>query len=259
MTLVVFTDLDGTLLDHATYSFQDALPAIQTLKELDIPLVLASSKTAAEIVPLQSKLGMSHQLAIVENGAGIHDPKQPCARDTGEYDRLRAALDTLPAALRSGFIGFGDMHDADVAAATGLSPAASALARQRRYSEPGLWTGTAEDHECFLQAMMEHGVHARQGGRFLTLSFGHTKADRAREIARRLAAEVSIALGDAPNDIELLQTADYGIVIRNDHSPDVPLLAGEAEGRIRRTVMQGPRAWNTAVLDILRELGLRRD
>ena len=67
------TDLDGTLLDHETYWFDAALPALEAVKAQNIPLILASSKTTAEIAPLQKAIGIEYP-AIVENGAGIYWP-----------------------------------------------------------------------------------------------------------------------------------------------------------------------------------------
>ncbi len=142
------------------------------------------------------------------------------------------------------------MTDAQVAAITGLSPEAAALARQRHFSEPGLWQGTAEDRAAFLDALSELGIAARSGGRFLTLSFGATKAGRMAEIAARYGAETVIALGDAPNDREMLEAATCGVVIRNDHGPGLPELDGEAAGRIRRSALPGPEGWNAAILDL---------
>jgi mannosyl-3-phosphoglycerate phosphatase len=72
--LIVFSDLDGTLLDHATYSWQAAVPALEALKERGIPLILASSKTSAEIAELRAETGFADCPAIVENGAGLLEP-----------------------------------------------------------------------------------------------------------------------------------------------------------------------------------------
>jgi mannosyl-3-phosphoglycerate phosphatase len=54
--LVIFTDLDGTLLDRNTYSFEPALPALHLIRQKDIPLILTSSKTRAEIEFCQAQL-----------------------------------------------------------------------------------------------------------------------------------------------------------------------------------------------------------
>ena len=59
----------------------------------------------------------------------------------------------------------------------------------------------------------------------------------------RLAPDVTVALGDAPNDAEMLARADYGIVVRNDHGPGLPPLPGEETGRILRTRAEGPAGW----------------
>ncbi len=252
--LVVFTDLDGTLLDHASYSHAAAAPALAALARLAVPLVLASSKTVAEIAPLQAELNLRGTPVIAENGAARCPPGET-GGSAATYARLRAALAALPQPLRAPFTGFGDMSDREVAEATGLPPAGAALARQRQFTEPGLWGGTAAGEAAFVAALASQGIAARRGGRFLTLSFGGTKAGQMAGIARDLGAEVTLALGDAPNDREMIEAADHGVVIRNDHGTGLPPLPGEATGRIRRTTAPGPEGWNRAVLDILDELG----
>jgi len=72
--LVIFTDLDGTLLDHYTYSFEKALPALELLKQKNLPLVICSSKTRKEIEHYRRKLDNHHPF-ISENGGGIFIPK----------------------------------------------------------------------------------------------------------------------------------------------------------------------------------------
>lgn len=50
--LVVFTDLDATLLDEETYGYEAAAPALQELRRLGAPLVLCTGRTRAEVEPL---------------------------------------------------------------------------------------------------------------------------------------------------------------------------------------------------------------
>jgi mannosyl-3-phosphoglycerate phosphatase len=71
---IVFTDLDGTLLDYGTYSWNEALPALSRLRALRIPVVLCSTKTAAEMQPLARELRLEAPY-IVENGGGIRIPQ----------------------------------------------------------------------------------------------------------------------------------------------------------------------------------------
>lgn len=268
--LIVFTDLDGTLLDHATYSFAPARPALDRLAALGVPLILASSKTAAELARLREEIGCADTPAIVENGAGILEPLNPdgtSARRTGgspgapvdappepTYPRLLDALDEVSPYLRAEFQGFHDLGPDGVARVTGLPLAEAALAARRQFSEPGLWHGGPKELREFLRVLGKQGVTARRGGRFLTLSFGGTKADRMDAIASRYGSPARLALGDAPNDVEMLEAADYGVIVRNPHGQTLPPMLGEAAGLIRRTAEPGPTGWNAAVLDLLWEL-----
>jgi mannosyl-3-phosphoglycerate phosphatase len=257
--LIVFSDLDGTLLDHASYSWQAAAPALDALKQRGIPLILASSKTAAEIAGLRAEMGFADCPAIVENGAGMLQPRgsDDADDDDAVHRRLIAALDALPADLRAKFSGFSDWSIDEVAARTGLSHDSAAKAAMRRFSEPGLWTGSAQERADFESRLAVHGVTARQGGRYLTLSFGASKASRMREIVARYACGDDwprmLALGDAPNDIEMLEAADIGVIVANPHGASLPELDGEKAGRILRTGKPGPQGWNESVLRIIEE------
>lgn len=241
--MIIFTDLDGTLLDHTNYDFQPALPALAALAAKRIPVILCSSKTGPEVRKLQEDMGLGHWPAIIENGAGLLDSTPP---SRAAYDRLLSALDTLPAHMRKPFKGFGAAGDAKVARWTGLSLEAARLARQRAFTEPGLFEGSAQEEEAFIAALADKGITARQGGRFLTLSFGRTKADGLREIAARLNARPTVALGDAPNDRDMLLAADIAVIVRNDHARDI----GEIPGALR-TTEPGPTGWNAAIFDLL--------
>ncbi|WP_254437929.1 HAD-IIB family hydrolase [Ruegeria arenilitoris] len=246
LPLLVFSDLDGTLLDHHDYGWDAARPGLALLTELDAGLVLASSKTAAEIQPLQRDMGLTHMPAIVENGAGVLWPGKSNSDDDDAYLRLRNILRSLP----KGFVGFGDLTAQEVAQKTGLSLVQAALAKQRNFSEPGLWTGSETSLQTFLSAAASAGLFARQGGRFLTLSFGKTKADAMMDIVEHLKPVRTIALGDAPNDSEMICAADQGAIIANTDGPSIPPFPPEIEARILRTTQSGPRGWSEAILTL---------
>ncbi|TDK48717.1 HAD-IIB family hydrolase [Antarcticimicrobium luteum] len=253
--LIVFSDLDGTLLGHGDYSWAPAAPALRQLRRIGAGLVLASSKTAAEVAPLRAEIGFDDWPAIVENGCGLLPPGQADSDGTETYCKIRALLPDLP----RGFRGFGDLSVEEVTEATGLPLAEAARAKTRQSSEPGIWTGTGQGLEEFLAAASALGLTARRGGRFLTLSMGGTKADRMDEILRAHGPRHSIALGDAPNDVEMLQRAEFGVIVSNDHAPPLPALPGEATGHILRTRQQGPQGWAEGISRLLLELDLIRE
>ncbi len=246
-----FSDLDGTLLDHHDYSFAAAQPALDALRAAGVPLILASSKTAAEMRDIRDAMELARWPAIVENGAGLLAPGDETQAGHPKYDALRKTLDQLPSKLREQFAGFGDMSEAAVADCTGLSPAQATRAKKRAFTEPGVFSGDAREREEFREALAALGVFARDGGRFLTLSFGGTKADGLRRVARELASDsavrpFTVALGDAPNDEDMLRAADQAVVVRNDASPDLPDIPGAI-----RTELSGPAGWNQAVLSLI--------
>ena len=70
---LVFTDMDGTLLDHHTYSFDAAKPALNALDEKNIPVIPTTSKTFAELQPLRKSIGLDGPF-IIENGAAVFIP-----------------------------------------------------------------------------------------------------------------------------------------------------------------------------------------
>ncbi|HEY0212018.1 MAG TPA: HAD-IIB family hydrolase [Paenirhodobacter sp.] len=244
--LLIFTDLDGTLLDHQTYDFSPAVPMLERLARLRVPVVLASSKTAAEIAIWQNRLGLTRWPAIVENGAAVFEG----VIEDGPYRALCAAI----AATGAPFRGFSTMSVDEVCALTGLSEPDAILARQRGYSEPGIWQGPEPALTAFLSQLQAQGIAARRGGRFLTLSYGGTKAGQMQTLMTRFHPDVTIALGDAPNDAEMIAAADRGIIIRNEHGPGLPPLPGEATGRILRTQASGPAGWHEGLEHILATL-----
>lgn len=253
--VLVFSDLDGTLLDHASYSWAAATDALTHLRGLGAGVVLATSKTAAEVAPLREAIGFADWPAIVENGGGLLWPEDPPDQTGPVYQRLRARLHSLPA----GFVGFGDMSVSEICDRTGLPEEEAKRAKSRRFSEPGIWTGPDGTLDAFVAAAKAAGLAVQRGGRFLSLSFGGTKADRMDDVIARYAPRCTIALGDAPNDIQMLDRADYGVIVANPAAAPLPRLPGEASGRIRRTARPGPMGWSDATFDILDEISMTRE
>lgn len=253
--LIVFSDLDGTLLDHTDYSHGAAAPALERLRQLQIPLILASSKTAAEISPLRNELGFGHCEAIVENGSGILEPQEDHGSGEDKYPLIRQSLERLPETLRGRYKGFGDWSPEEISRRTGLPLADAENARKRRFSEPGVWLGTEKEKARFIEAVAATGLTLQQGGRFLTLSFGGNKAERMIEIATRHAAggrmPFTVALGDAPNDLAMIEQAALGVIIPNPAHSGIPPCEGEATGRIIRAKAAGPEGWNQVIMSLL--------
>jgi mannosyl-3-phosphoglycerate phosphatase family protein len=261
--LVVFTDLDGTLLDSETYSFLPAREALRELRRRNVPLVLCSSKTRAEVAPLRRRLKNRHPF-IVENGGGIVVPRRYFGRgsprriDLGRpYSEVAAALDELARRSRVRVRGFHRMTARQIAEGTGLSLAEAHLAKRREFDEPFLFLGAGEKARArFVELAKKSGFALARGGRFWHLSSGSDKGLAVRRLASlyRVAAPGrpiwSLALGDAANDLPMLRAAHRAILLpAPDGSFDRAVLRS-LPGVVRGSA-PGPQGWNEAVLRLL--------
>ena len=73
MQIIIFTDLDGTLLDDK-YSYKKSKNILNLIREKRIPLIFCTSKTKAEVDYYRKKLNNKDPF-ISENGSAIFIPK----------------------------------------------------------------------------------------------------------------------------------------------------------------------------------------
>ncbi|MBV1789660.1 HAD-IIB family hydrolase [Marinobacterium sp. D7] len=263
--LLIVTDLDGTLLDHDSYSFAAARPALERAYAAGIPVIANTSKTCAELISLRASLDNSDPF-IIENGSAICIPEQQIHLHQGEdvidegyielplgvgIDQIRAALDSLRPVYR--FESFGQWSLEQVIAHTGLSPDAARQAQDRRYSEALLWLDNDEKKQGFANTLASLGLHCLQGGRFLSiLGAGADKGralERLKQLYRPLLGETPlvIALGDSDNDVAMLEAADIAVVIANPHRPAPVVQANQ----VIHSQAAGPAGWNDVIQMLL--------
>lgn len=264
--LLIFTDLDGTLLDHETYSFDPAQEALREVKRRGIPLVLCTSKTRAEVERYRQLLNNDDPF-IVENGGATFIPMDyfpftyPCRRNVDGYhvieygipyprlvDTLRAVRAESGAKIR----GFSDLSVEQVAALTGLPVEEAGLAKTREYDEPFFVKGPPEELGRVKTLFRKRGLRCTRGGRLHHLTGlndkGKAVADVVRLFEKALGEVRTVGIGDSQNDLPMLWAVD------------VPILVQRVDGRYDPTVKAprlirvggiGPQGWRTAVLDLL--------
>lgn len=249
--LMIITDLDGSLLDHHTYSWQPAEAWLARLKAADIPVVICSSKTAAEIEPLQRALDIVGAPFIAENGAIVKWQQQNpslAAQPTGkDYAALCSILSQLRELHGFKFTGFADVTEKEVADWTGLTPRDAVLAKQREGSESLIWRDTPEQFTAFEQALASQQLTLVQGGRFWhVMNQGRGKGAALDWLLTRYPQPASgrwitIGLGDGPNDAPMLDKVDYAVVIKGYSKNPVALTRRE---HVFYSTGFGPEGWS---------------
>lgn len=261
MKRLIFTDLDGTFLNHHNYSFEESFEALQKIKEAGVPLIFTTSKTKAEVEYLQEKVGISEPF-IVENGAALFVPEGYQGFD---LSLLRSYGDKKVMVFGESYtkvlefyrlhkeefsmVGLSDMSDDEIAHLTGLSQRDVTLAKQRDFTEPFILKDETKLQELKKLAH-SHALKITQGGRFYHLMSEFQDKGiavvKTIELFEALYQEriSSIALGDSQNDTAMLERVDIPIVIKKHDGSylktNVP--------HIQKSSYQGSKGWNEMVL-----------
>jgi mannosyl-3-phosphoglycerate phosphatase family protein len=262
-SLLIFTDLDGTLLDAQSYDFSPALPALNLIRSLKIPLILVSSKTRAEIEDLRKRLSLEDPF-IVENGGGVFFPGAFSLPEDQDYRQVegyklvsngRPIDEVLTKAIslkrEYDYTGFSEMSTQAIASQTGLSLRDAGLAARREFDEPIVLKNPGH-REMFCKKANDLGLECVEGGRFIHLFIGGDKG-KAVEIVlgayRRLWGPVfSIGLGDSPNDFPMLDVVDKPVLMAQKDG-----IHGGDPAHFDYLMADGfgPEAWNRIVLSLV--------
>jgi mannosyl-3-phosphoglycerate phosphatase len=261
---IVFSDLDGSLLDHETYDYAPAQEALDRLRLQDIPLVLATSKTLEEVLDLMGELDLA-QPFIIENGGALVIPADyfvPGEDGQDAYDEipLSAGVDELNAWLSAvqeeqgySYRTMLDMSVLEVMDYTGLESGEAERAMMRRYTIPMVWQDSEERLKDFGGRVRNCGWSLLRGGRFVHLQGRTDKARAMQECVCCFAGQgqeeiTTIALGDSENDRGMLEVADYAIVIRRSGGGYLQLTRDK---EVYIPSQPGPSGWNEGLLHVL--------
>jgi mannosyl-3-phosphoglycerate phosphatase len=265
--LIIFTDLDGSLLDHTDYSWHSALPALERIRRNQVPLILCTSKTRLEVELIQKEIGISDPF-IVENGGGIFflqdfgdipDHKAitlygyQCVRLGAPYEMIRSFINYQKKSFT--IRGFGDMSVDEIAQLTGLSVEKAALAQVRDFTEP-FTVEHKQDLVGLEEAARNEGLRITKGGRFYHISgYGNNKGAAVRIVkdiySRSWQSPIlSVGIGYSMNDISMLEQVEIPVLIPHDN--------GLYENTYLQNLIQAPypgsKGWNHAVHHIMDQI-----
>ena len=264
MRIVIFTNLDGTLLDHDTYSFSHAIPALKQIKKEGIPLILCSSKTRREIISVQEQLDIREPF-VVENGAAVYFPTGykglfPKYDSDGafvsavqlgvSYGRIRSFVHSIKD--RFHVHGFGDISLQEVSRLTGLSAEYAELAMWREHTEPCLMD-SVHDLATLQSLAADRGIKIIKGERFYHMMGMLQDKGRAVRIVRDLLnrcfkkKHLAIGIGNNENDVPMLNQVDIPILFPKYDGTYLDL----ALPFLLKANHAGSKGWKEVIEDVL--------
>ena len=265
--LVIFTDLDGTLLDYHTYACERVRKTLDQVRAHDIPVIFCSAKTRAEQEVYRDKLKIDDPF-IVENGSAVFIPRGYFSIEY-DYDRQIDQYDVielgkpfshignilLQASLELGIVlkRYGNMTVQEVAKITGLKEDEALRAKAREYEETIVTKLKPEMRNRLQQDIRKHGLALTDGARFCGVGYINSNKGRTVEILadlfrRQFGSVTTVGLGDSHNDKSMLAAVDRPYLVQGPEKRweemDVPGL-----NRINGV---GPSGWSKAIEELLR-------
>lgn len=249
MNYIAYSDLDGTFLDHFTYSYKESVEGLELLKKHNIPLIFISSKTFAEMELLSTELE-SFTPFIFENGGGYGILKN------GEYEavlfdkgveELIQYKDKLTELCGSELLFFDTITVDEVVDLTGLSHERAALSLKRKSSLPFV----CRDSNRVLKIdeinsqIQSSGIQVTRGGRFYHFFSSQVSKGLAVERMNKILFNEKVetmGVGDSLNDLPLLRAVDHPYLVKRHDNTH--LETGEALTRISAI---GPAGFSEAV------------
>jgi mannosyl-3-phosphoglycerate phosphatase len=232
---IVFTDLDGTLINSNTYDHTASISVIRELQRQKIPIIFCSAKTRFELQVYRRKLGV-YEPFIVENGGVLVIPNNYFSfninqgRKSDEHifielgiengvirQRLKEILDSL----RVRYHIFTQMSANDIARDSGMPVYQARLARKREYSETIKFDENPKTVEKTIEVIRSNGLNITFGGRYYVASGHNTKGTAVRvlvDLFRRSFDHITTyAFGNEENDTSMFQEVDVPILVeKND-------------------------------------------
>ncbi len=266
--LIIFTDLDGTLLNLNNYKFDKAVQALEMVRKNRVPLIFCSAKTIAEQIYYRNIFSLNHPF-IVENGGAVCIEKNYFSFEyeysTTEHgfntivlgspvDVINKAVEDIRDKTGLKITTYADMSINDICAVTDLDKDKAARALQRKYSQTVTF---AEDKDIFIKEVRKRGFQCVEGGRFHTV-MGTNNKGKAVSIIKELyenelkSPVTTVGVGDSQNDIPMLQAVDIPVLVKKHNG-------FWQETDLHRLYMAdkvGPAGWNQAVISILEKHGL---
>lgn len=273
-SLIIFTGIDGVLLNAENNNNEPVLTRLAWLKAKHIPVIPVTHKTREEVETVRRQMNLSDPF-IVEDGSGVFIPlndgqfELPQGEQVGNYHLLqlgcsyvmaRAGLKAIAQSLGRPLKGFGDWSVEQLNTLTGLPAAAAHRAKAREFTEM-FKTPKNIPIDKLRQAAHEMGFQVVVSDRFSHLIGIEAGQGRAvRRLTQLYQAALpedvhltTVGFGENPDDLGMLESVEIPIIVpglKGCHS-------GLAERNWQVAPAPGSQGWAMAVEKICEGLGIR--
>ncbi len=262
---IIFTDLDGSLLELESYNHTIAEEKVTELSRQGIPIIFCSSKTFAEQRYYQKFYNLSAPM-IIENGAAVAIPQSyhPYFNNLPHtfiddhllfsfaegsqfilenIDRIRKKLDLK-------LFGYNDLTLSEISSITQLSEMELTRTTQRLFSET-LLVGdfTSPNFKKMRQLLFEVNLQCTPGSKFYTITGISSNKGKAINWLTHHYKQITssqfstIGIGDSFNDLSMLTEVDRPFLVQKPDKTwadiDIPMSA-----KIEKI---GPFGWNEII------------
>ncbi|MDG6218368.1 MAG: HAD-IIB family hydrolase [Candidatus Thermoplasmatota archaeon] len=258
---IIFSDLDGTLLNHDSYSYSKAKDALILIKKKKIPLIFCTSKTRAEIEFWRKKIG-NNEPFISENGGGIFIPRNYFpftylySKKEKEYyviefgshiQRLESVLNKM----KKNYLikSFSDMTIDEIASDANVDRDIAFLSKQREYDIPFKLLDINQKDDV-LNEIKRLNLSYTRGGRYFHLIGNHSKGDAIETLTylydKHFDTVETVGIGDSENDFSMLDTVEKPYLVQRGDGSYASEKYIQADGA-------GPEGWKKIIYSELKE------
>ena len=259
MTLLIFTDIDGTFINNDTFDEGLNTKTISELIQAQHSVVFNTSKTFDEVDYFQKKIKTSLSF-ICETGGGIYitnDNLKTTESSRGAYQVLYESRkvteykDQIQSEIirnyRDDLTFFDDLSIEEQSSLSGLSGRDLAHASRRDFSILIKWKSTKSKYEEFKLFLKKFKLNLITGGRFSHICSEHDKGRATKlfiEQSKKFSKKsniVTVAIGDSKNDFEMLNVVDFPCIVK---SPNNHLLQDSLDSKnIIFSDHEAPTGW----------------
>ena len=224
--ILIFTDLDGSLLHRDTFKFDSIKDYILSLVNRGIIIIPNSSKTEKEIEKFSEELGVKLPY-ISENGSSIQGlnlinanfpNKIVLSREKEEL--IKIFNDKVPEQLKDKCIEISKINKKKQEKIFGQKDDNLKNALNRKYTLPFLFKGDKNQKNKLLKILNSNSLTLQEGGRILNLCDNINKVksmNRVIKILKKTEDKIrTIAVGDNYNDLDMLKSCDIPCLVFND-------------------------------------------